>query len=147
MADLPATIGDEVLRRLYQYWDAKRAGRRFPARSDIDPTELSYALGWLNLIDVLHDPLRFRYRLQGTMLVRHTGIEMTGKFLDEHPQPEFRRHLARSWQKIVESGEPEHELHDQYLDETAQRFESLRLPLSSDGNRVDMLILAIKRWD
>jgi hypothetical protein len=107
MADLPATIGDEVLRRLYQYWDAKRAGRRFPARSDIDPTELSYALGWLNLIDVLHDPLRFRYRLQGTMLVRHTGIEMTGKFLDEHPQPEFRRHLARSWQKIVESGEPE----------------------------------------
>lgn len=135
------------LRRLYRYWDEKRAGRRFPARSDIDPTDLPYLLGWLNLIDVLHNPLRFRYRLQGTKLVWHTGFEMTGKFLDEHPQPEFRTYLARSWQRIVDSGEPEHEVHDQFLDETAQRFESLRLPLSSDGVRVDMLILAIKRRD
>ena len=38
-------------------------------------------------------------------------------------------------------------IHNQYLDETAQRFESLRLPLSSDAVRIDMLVLAIKRWD
>ena len=97
MTDFIAQIRDDDLRRLYGYWDEKRAGRRFPARSDIEPMDLNYILGRLNLIDVLHDLLRFRYRLQGSMLVRHTGFEMTGKFLDEHPQPEFREYLARSW--------------------------------------------------
>jgi hypothetical protein len=49
--------------------------------------------------------------------------------------------------KIVDSAEPEHDVYDQFLDETAQRFKSLRLPLSPDGVRVDMLIVAIKRRD
>jgi len=35
--------------------------RRFPARADIDPLDFGYVLGHVMLLDVLRDPLRFRY--------------------------------------------------------------------------------------
>jgi hypothetical protein len=39
--ELPAeAVTHPKVRRMYEYWLAKRAGRRMPSRSDIDPLEL-----------------------------------------------------------------------------------------------------------
>ena len=48
------------------------------------------------MLDVHRDPLRYRYRLCGTEMVRSLGREVTGIWLDEaHPQlienPRFAR--------------------------------------------------------
>jgi len=45
----PASFRDQIrhpdLQRLYDYWDSRRGGRRYPARSDLDPVEFGFALG------------------------------------------------------------------------------------------------------
>jgi hypothetical protein len=135
-------IKDEALRRLYLYWDDKRGTRRLPRREDIDPLDLRYLLGWINLVDVHREPLRFRFRVHGTMLVSYTGCDMTGRFLDEHPNPGHREFLAQTWGELVQRGEPVHHRHDRVLHRQPQFYESVRLPISSDGNLVDMLLIA-----
>jgi hypothetical protein len=59
----PQTIHNESLRRLYDYWNGKRAGREFPSRADLDPLELRWIVGNLLLLDVQRDPPRFRFRV------------------------------------------------------------------------------------
>lgn len=135
-------IEDERLRRLFDYWDGKRQGRRYPARGDLDPLDFPYILGWVALVDVVRNPLRFRYRLLGVLLVERFGFDMTGKYLEDFPLPSFRSFLARSWTEVVERGTPVHEFHNDVVDGHRRDFETLRLPLASDGETIDMLLVA-----
>ena len=49
----------------------------------------------------------------------------------------------RSFLKVVRSREPLHALADRVLDERTQQYEALIMPLSSDGERVDMLLVGL----
>lgn len=139
---LLADIKDDRLRRLYQYWTMKRGTRRFPARLDIDPLDFAYVLGHVMLIDVAHNPLRFRFRLYGSALLdRHHAMDMTGKDLEEHPRPEFRNYLRAEWADTIARAAPSHGFFDRLVDDDVRNFESLRLPLSSDGETIDMLLV------
>jgi hypothetical protein len=139
-----AAIEDDGVRRLYLYWDEKRAGRRFPARRDIDPLELSFVLGWLVLLDVDYEPLRFRYRLFGSELAVRLGFDLTGSYADEHPRPELGDYVQATWTEVVTRRRPTHGFFDRVLDNQKLRFEALRLPLSSDGEQIDMLLVCIR---
>jgi hypothetical protein len=136
-------IAHASLRQLYDYWDKKRAGRRFPARADIDPLELGFVLGNLSLIDVLHDPLRFRIRLQGTLSVSRLGFDMTGKFADEIPDPEYREVVIETYQRIVREARPMREVREIAYDHKSHRYEIVWLPLSDDGTTINMLIACV----
>ncbi len=139
---LLAEIKDDRLRRLYTYWDMKRGTRRFPARRDLDPLDFSYVMGHVMLIDVAYDPLRFRFRLYGTALLdRHQASDMTGKNLEEHQRPGFRDYLRTVWTETITRGAPSHGFFDRLVDDDLRQFESLRLPLSSDGATIDMLLV------
>ena len=56
--DRPSTgdafIQDPDMLRLFDYWRSLRAGRALPAKSDIDPLEISWALSRIYLVD--HSP-------------------------------------------------------------------------------------------
>lgn len=54
-----------------------------PSRADIDPVEIPKFLPNILLVDVLHDPLRFRYRLVGTDIVEKRGFDPTGQMVGE----------------------------------------------------------------
>jgi hypothetical protein len=139
---LLAEIQDERLRRLYRYWNEKRGTRRYPARRDIDPLDFAYVLGHIMLVDVTHDPLRFRFRLYGSALLdRNSAVDMTGKYLDEHARPAFRAYLRAEWTDTVTHGAPTHGFFDRLIDDEIRKFEVLRLPLSSDGTTIDMLLV------
>ena len=108
------TMGDEgeklslrpehpILARLLSYWIERRQGRQFPARRDIDPLDFPYALGNISLIDVFHNPLRFRYRLVGTRITEQIGVEMTGRWLDDVPYPDYREILVSLYSRVVAS--------------------------------------------
>ncbi len=135
---------DEALARLLAYWNDKRAGRRFPARRDIDPMEFPYLLGWVMLVDVSYRPLSFRFRLYGSELADHMGLDMTGKDLTEHPDAEFHVRTAREWAAVIDSGNPAWSTFQGWIDERHVRYEVIRLPLSSDGETIDMLLVAIR---
>ena len=144
MLDLALSTHDDVIARLYGYWQEKRGDRRFPARRDLDPLEFGYALGWVMLVDVTHDPLRFRIRLYGSDLVAFTGSDMTGVYIDEHPLPEFQSHAEAEWREVVERGEATHGVVQRVFDGRTFRAETLRLPLSADGATIDMLLIAVR---
>lgn len=136
-------IAHASLRQLYAYWDEKRAGRRFPARADIDPVEIGFVLGNLSLIDVLHDPLRFRFRLQGTLSVSRLGYDMTGKFADEIPDPEYRQVVRETYERLVREARPMRDLRKTSYDHKSHRYEIVWLPLSDDGTTINMLIACV----
>lgn len=129
------------LRRLYDYWESRKRGRRYPARSDIDPVEFSFALGNVTLVDVLYDPLRFRFRLMGTLMAQRAGFDLTGRMVDEVPVPDYRDFLLGAYRHTVETGEPNTVLHEQTIQGKPFEFEVLRLPLAEDGEHIDMLLL------
>ncbi len=67
-----------VLASLHDYWASRRHGSAFPARSDIDPIDIPTLLEHLLLIEVLDQPLDFRYRLVGGHIVHHAGRNVQG---------------------------------------------------------------------
>jgi hypothetical protein len=130
------------LRRLLEYWQAKRrALGRLPARPDIDPLEMRFALGHLILADVEHgDPIRFRHRLIGTRIVEHAGYDATGLYVDDIPDKELAQRLLQSYRDVVRTREPAHDRVGGLVGGRALNLEVLRLPLSSNGTTVDMVL-------
>jgi len=141
--EIPAEIQAPELHRLYDYWLSKRAGRRYPARRDIDPIDFRYLLGRIVLIDVLRDPLRFRVRLQGMEVVKYFGRDLTGRTFDEIQRPELRAFLLLRARELVEAGQPHFARRVLAKDGRTLRFEVAVLPLADDGESIDMVLLAI----
>jgi hypothetical protein len=141
--DIAANLREPKLRRFYEYWCEKRGGRRLPARRDLDPLDFPYVLGNVMLVDVLRDPQRFRVRLHGTNVVARMHYDMTGKFLDDVPRPEWRTYILERCRGLAASGEPLLLMNDLFLDGWGSRYEALWLPLGDDGETVDLLICAL----
>ncbi len=137
---LPADCHPHV-RALYDYWDAKRAGRSMPGRADLDPVDMPRLLPYLFLVDVGPDG-ELTYRLSGSAIVAMFERDLTG-----HPVGTGIRSageeadvLAR-YRRIVATGEPF--FHRAVLQEEKNDFtavERMILPLAADGTTVDMLI-------
>jgi hypothetical protein len=137
-------IVNPKLQRLYDYWSAKRGARPMPGRADIDPLDMTFIIGNVILVDVLAgDPLRFRIRLHGTKLVDRVRYELTGKMLDEMPEAEFRELSRQSFTRVATTAAPLHAVRDRVLDGRPRQYETIILPLSADGERVDMLLLGL----
>ena len=132
------------LQRLYDYWSEKRGARAMPSRADIDPLDMRFVIGNVILVDVIAgEPLKFRIRLHGTNLSERVRFDLTGKMLDEMPQVEFRNLTRRSFTKVATTKEPLHAYRDLILDERRRHYETLILPLSGDGDRVDMILCGL----
>lgn len=133
--------------RLYDYWAERRRGRTFPSRQDIDPVELRFAIGNMTLLDVLHDPVRFRFRLVGTLMAQRMGFDHTGKMIDEITDVEYRDSLITAYRQIIDGRRPSTVLYERVIDGKPRRFEVLRLPLSADGDTINMLLLCPQYFD
>jgi hypothetical protein len=141
MADFRDGIEHHDLRTLYDYWNARRGGRRWPARADINPIDLKFALGNMSLIDVSREPLRLTFRLVGTLFAQRLGADMTGKTFDDIPDPAYRDELKAAYKIIAETGEPSVAQGERVFDDKPRRFETLRLPLSDNGRSVTMILV------
>jgi hypothetical protein len=136
-------IESERLRRLFDYWTSKRARRALPARAALDPVDFAYALAGVALVDVLRDPLRFRFRLVGTEIVHRDGTDLTGRYVEDHPLPEYRALLRDSYSDVVAAAAPAVFRRERLMDGKLRQYEVLYLPLAADGVSVDMLLVGI----
>jgi hypothetical protein len=138
---------DEVrhpdLRRLHGYWLARRGDRPLPRRADIDPLDLPWLLGDLLLIDVLREPLNFRFRVFGTAIVQMAGFDVTGKTLDQFPLDDMRGPLRTSYEAAVAARRPLAVSRRFHRDRYYFDYESLILPLG-DGDEVSQLLIGTK---
>jgi hypothetical protein len=142
--DVMAAFLDKIetpcLRQLYAYWDARRGGREFPARGDIDPLDLKFVLGYLMLIDVAYEPLRFRFRLHGSELALRAGYDMTGKMVDELPNEANRAVLLQRCRSLIETRQPVAVINERLIEKRVFGYEAVWLPLAADGHTIDMLL-------
>jgi len=136
-----------VLQRFYADWDARRRGHEFPARRDFDPCDLKYALGDISLLEVLRDPLRFRFRLQGANIVERIGIDLTGKFVEAMPDRRHRQMAMEHYAAVLETRRPVVKVRRAFVTEwRVWNCEILVAPLSNSGSEIDML-LSCFAWD
>lgn len=143
-ADIGPLIRNPRLVAFFHYWRSKRADRAMPGRADLDPLEFRYVLGDIVLCDVHYDPLRFNYRLHGVNLVQRDGFDMTGKWLHERPNSDYVARIERGWSLVVTERKAliGDRLHHTATDGRQRRYETVVLPLSSDGSLIDKLITA-----
>lgn len=135
------------LAQLYSYWQEKRGDRLMPSRADINPVEMQAFLPHTMLIDVLTDAqgeLRFKTRLIGTHIVAGFGGDLTGKYIDEIEVIDQRDVLIGACLYSVINKKPAYlcgKLRLVASDEFVA-FERLGVPLSSDDENVNMLLVA-----
>lgn len=134
-----------MLRRLLDHWRGlpKGAGG-LPSSRALDPIDIAWALGAVSLVDVTGDPpaCRFRYALDGSWQVERYGFDMTGKTLEEFPEPETRELIRESYLEAATARRPLARRRDLMLDGRLRRYEALLLPFGEDG-RVTRLAVAL----
>src|SRR5260221_12531678 len=69
----PAIVSEARVLEFHRYWLARRGERRFPARADIEPTDIPHLPVGIMLLEVHYEPLDFEYRLIGDDIARRIG--------------------------------------------------------------------------
>jgi len=128
------------------YLERKRGTRPFPARADILPEELRFALGKIILLDVHYDPLDFIYRLYGSEIAAMDRDEVTGKSVRDVEPPPYRDMLIRHYTEAVTERSPTFHEIVVTLDRTSAGCQRAIFPLSDDGTAINML-LAVSGWN
>ena len=141
-ADCQNDLHDPRLRRLYDYWRARGAGAEMPAERAIDPVDFPYILGYVSLVDVEHAPRRYRFRLDGSILATLSGMDYTGKYLDQLGLPDYIDFIAASYDCVVDNVQPYAYRKEGAFDTKNFDEETLILPLGTERT-VRRLMVAV----
>jgi hypothetical protein len=117
--------------------------RGLPGRQHFDPADVPELLPNLRLVDVHHDPLRFRYRLLGSRVDVVHGRNLTHQWLDEaHRADRQVDALLDDYRRVVETARPHWRKGAPHVvpEPEIATVEVLRLPLARDGDVIDMLL-------
>lgn len=136
---------DPDLRALYEYWDRLRGGRAMPRRADVDPTHIPRLLPSIIMYGAAPDG-GYTVRLVGEEVVHFVGSNATG-------QPAGSIMLARAAEmmvRILDAVKVERAPKFRagkahwHQSKTYRDFEACFLPLSVDGETVDIILGGIK---
>ena len=144
MNDFRGSLDDPDLVQFYDYWASLRRGRKMPSRKDIDPLQMpSGYLPNLMLIEVLNNPRRYRYRLVGTTVVNASGEDRTGQYFNEFDFFKIHPVVMQQYDDAVDMARPLYSLEPFTNLRNGSNYEvdRLLLPLSDDGESVDMLLV------
>ncbi|TQV80846.1 PAS domain-containing protein [Denitrobaculum tricleocarpae] len=140
------TIKSQPLARLYDYWVSKSRGGRLPSRAQIDPLDVPELLPIIFLVDVAwsRGEPDFRFRLVGSKITEIVGSDPTGRnfssFYDDAnlaPMTELYSRVARHGEPFVNNSSAP------FSDKDFVKLARLLLPLSEDGEQVDMILGAL----
>jgi hypothetical protein len=139
--DEALNLESERLKQMLALWELKRGSKDIPNRADFDIGELMQFDGRVALIDVEHDPMRFRFRLVGTHITQTLERDSTGQYLDELYSPELLAVAVKSYEFCVERKRPIRAFgHMAHADKDYVRFEAIDMPLSLTGDRVEVIL-------
>ena len=141
--DMPC---DTDIRAIYEYWDQLRDGRPMPARADIDPTAIPKLLPYLFMYNVLPDGTGFTIRLVGEELIHSAGSNPVGQAAGSTMTPQGAEMIVKILCAVVEEQAPKFRAGRMYWHPKRpyRHFEACLLPLSSDGQTVDIIFGGVK---
>ncbi|MGD1875960.1 MAG: PAS domain-containing protein [Kiloniellaceae bacterium] len=126
------------------YWDAKCRDRFAPARADIDPAEIVSILPRVMLADVARSAdgaVDFRYRLSGTGICNVHREELTGRRPSSIEPTDYGALIDAHYRIVLERRRPMAHVIALQLDQRSASYARIILPLSSDGQTLDMLMV------
>ena len=127
------------------YWERICGDRAMPARGDLDPVEIPRLLPFVMLVDVLTEPLDFKFRLIGTEVQAIIARDLPGKRFSAVPHMAPGNKLWSEYESVVANRRPLTSGVD-YVG-TDRRVRAIRhcvMPLSTDGKAVNMLFVAVE---
>ncbi|MDQ7248199.1 PAS domain-containing protein [Dongia sedimenti] len=147
---MPAMIAEmelqsPLVRAGVAYWTAKKGARALPARGDFDPLiEVPELAPYMMLKDVRLQPLDFRYRLVGSAVRHHLERDPTGQWMTAIPGQGPGNPLWDYHAEAVATRAPVF-LRPAYVGPHREflHIESVLLPLATDHEHVDMLMIFV----
>ena len=129
-------------RSLYAWFTTFSERDTLPSRADFEPLDFPTSLQHLVLVDVEQDPVRYRARLVVTAIPEARGLDATGDYYDETTGTEEA--IARAG-AAVKSGKPSFYTNQPmtWSPKDYKRYSVLTLPMSSDGNTVDVIMCCL----
>lgn len=131
------------LTELAAVWEAKRAGRPAPDRTDFSPFVLRPYLPRVLIYEVVRSEAvrRFRIRIYGTLISQYSGRDSTGKFVDEIMNAQAYADFNRGLSWATDNKRPLRAAGSYYfVDRSFVQFESVTLPLTVGGSEIEQLL-------
>jgi len=128
--------------RLRDYWRLRCGDAEMPARTAVDPLDFRFILGYVTLVEVELEPRRYRFKLDGSILAMLSGMDYTGRYLDELGLPGYIEFVAASYDRVVDHRRPYAYRKQGAFDTKTFDEETLILPLGSAGV-VEHLMVAV----
>ena len=137
---------DPDLLALHKLWLAKRGNRQLPSRVDFDPSEFKNLLQDFFVYNVEPTEGSFTVRLIGERLRDFIGTNVRGKPAGSAFQPEGTTALVGILDLTVKQRVPIFRIGRAYFsrDKSYQQFEACLLPVSADGEKVNMVLGAVR---
>ncbi|MBO6521689.1 MAG: hypothetical protein JJ900_14975 [Rhodospirillales bacterium] len=130
----------------YCYWSEKKntSGGAAPSWSDINMLDLPPGLlPQICVVDVVGDPHDFTYRYWGTAVTGLHHYDLSNKSVRMLTPPDYAQCIWDQYTEVLTTGEPHTYLTEVPLDSGFYAFYvALRLPLSSDGVKIDKIMAA-----
>ncbi|WP_339713531.1 PAS domain-containing protein [uncultured Sneathiella sp.] len=140
--DLP--LSPPSLLKIRDYWVTLRGSRKMPSRPEFNPAAIVRYLPYLTLVDVVENPLRFRYRLIGTRITDLAGRDSTGKWLNEELYGDKTEDILWAYTKCVTEKTPiaVREL-VQFVDKTWVTIDVALFPFGDEKGNIDIVLGAV----
>jgi hypothetical protein len=135
----------DIIDRALAYWDGARARRAMPRRRDLDPVEIPRLLPFVMLVDVLADPLDFRFRLIGTAVQAIMSHNDLGRRFSELPHMAKGNVIWGEYEAVVTHRRPITTVLD-YVgrNRDVRGLRHCLMPLSQDDNSATMIFVAVE---
>jgi hypothetical protein len=137
---------DPDLRALYEYWNSVRNERSMPARQNIDPTAIPKLLPFIIMYTVVPDGGGYIVRLVGEEVVQFVGRNLTGQPAGSIMKPPAAEMIIKILDAVSTERAPKFRAGKAHWHPAGayRDFEACFLPLSSDGEIVDIVLGGIK---
>jgi hypothetical protein len=138
----PAGLTNDLLGKLYSYWQSLRCQGR-PSYRELDPLDLKFALGNIMLAEPIAEGADFRYRIGATVATTSLGVELTGRKVSECFAPVSRTFYLASYREVHERVCTLYSFHVPPRPVPLESWERLMLPLFDDAGDVARILTGV----
>ncbi|MGC9953443.1 MAG: PAS domain-containing protein [Rhizomicrobium sp.] len=129
--------------RLARYCDALAGTRKMPLRRDFRPTDVTWLLGRIYLIDVMNGGADYSFRLFGIFWEKMYGTDLTGQRLSEIEATGRLTVLRGDYDTVVAARAPLfHPGKLVWPNQKSIHYERLLIPFSDDNGQVSVILAA-----
>lgn len=132
------------LKELAKYWQKIKKDQPVPFRKQFNPVDVPQCLRYIVLVDVKATQPRYYVRLAGSSVnpVYHKSI--TGQFIENIIGKEDLESVLHQYDHTVTHWEPTYMTSTvNATNSTNMKYERVILPMTSDGSKVDKLLVGI----